>query len=203
MTIAPPSDQPLLLHIAPSWRITKNAQARNAYGSVAQEIVCAALKLTPIPINGNYECCFDAHSARHGYFEIKSVKRVGGKVVIYDWRMAKERDAGVELHYAILCHNVRRSDGRELVREFVESGLELLVLPAEQVHAVAAAQPLQKLMHIEQPGKRCGYNRAGYRDGYRNVPVRELRTLCSHVQHLHFHYVEHEAHALLATTKPF
>lgn len=199
MTIAPPSRQPLLLHIAPSWRITKNAQARNAYGSVAQELVCAALGITPVPINGNYECCFDAHHDEHGWVEIKSVKRTGGKVVIYDWRMAKEQASGVVLHYAILCHNVKGSDGRQLVREFVEGGLELIVLPAEQVHALAAAQPLQKLMRAERSGVRCGYNRKGYKDGYRNVPVSALRALCGQVRHLHFQYVGHDVHASLAT----
>src|SRR4051812_26775895 len=99
-SIAPASKQLSLLSVAPSYTITKNAQARNAYGTVAVEIVCAALNLLPIPINGNYAICFDAQDS-NGFYEIKSVHR-SGKVVIYDWRMEKEASVNVPLAYAIL-----------------------------------------------------------------------------------------------------
>lgn len=143
-TLARASAQLPLLSLAPRFNITKNAQARNAYGTVAAEIVCAALKLNAIPINGNCSICFDAESAGH-FYEIKSVK-CGGKVVIYDWRMEKERAANVPLSYAILCHNVRKSTGVNLAVEMMNSNLELIVLPAHVVHEAAARQPLHKLL---------------------------------------------------------
>lgn len=174
-TLARASAQLPLLSIAPRFNITKNAQARNAYGTVAAEIVCATLKLDAIPINGNYSVCFDAERNGH-FYEIKSVKR-GGKVVIYDWRMEKERAAKVPLSYAILCHNVRKSNGVNLAAEMLCSGLELLVLPAHVVHEAAARQPLRKLLRLALD-PRNGYTRAGYRDGYRNVPVKKLKALC-------------------------
>lgn len=174
MTIAPPDYQMQLLQVPPSFTITKNAQARNAYGTVASELVCAALGATPIRIHGGYEACFDAH-CNDTYYEIKSVKR-NGKVVIYDWRMGKEARSGVKLLYAILLHNVRGSDGRKLVSDFINGGLTLLVLPAASVHAVAARQQLRKLLQLSLD-PRNGYTRRGYKEGYRNVPVAALRTL--------------------------
>jgi hypothetical protein len=190
MTIAPPSSQLNLLTVAPSWQITKNAQARNAYGTVAQEIVCAALGLLPIPINGRYDCCFDA-ARGDTFYEIKSV-RAGGKVVIYDWRMQKEERAEVDLHYAILCHRVRGSDGRELVSAFAASGLTLLVLPATLVHAEARVCPLARMLKETPKSANAGYARKGYCDGYRNVPVAKLIELTRAPVPLPVRYAEFE-----------
>jgi hypothetical protein len=181
-TIAPPDSQLQLLNVIPRYRITKNAQARNAYGTVASELVCAALALNVIRINGNYSVCFDAE--RDGtYYEIKSVRRHGGKVVIYDWRMEKERESGVPLNYAILCHNVRRSNGARLVEEMIDGGVELLVVEACIVHALASEQPLREITS-RSTGPHCGYNRTGYKDGYRNVPVNFIRERLNHTSHV-------------------
>lgn len=175
LSIAPPSQQPLLLNVAPAWRLRSNAAARNAYGAVAQELVCAALDLTPIPINGNYDCCFDAWRAPETYYEIKSVRQ-GCKVVIYDWRILKEQNAGVDVLYAVLCHQVWGSDGTALVDEFIDGGLTCLLAPCTVVHALALAEPLRTLGN--------GYNRAGYKDGYRNLPVKALNAVLPHVSSL-------------------
>lgn len=176
MTIAPPDPQPLLLETAPSWLITKNAQARNAYGTIAQHLVCAALRLAPIPINGNYDVCFDAVSGST-YYEIKSVKAKSGKVVVYDWRMEKEAKVKVDVWYAVLLHNVRKSNGVRLLEEFIEGGLEMVVMPVGVVHEVARECAL--MMPKVGADPRMGYNRTGYREGYRNVPVQALRELCT------------------------
>lgn len=173
-TLARASRQLSLLSIPPRFSITKNAQARNAYGQIAQEIVCAALDLLPIPINGKCSICFDAERSGH-FYEIKSVKRTG-KVVIYDWRMEKERAAKVPLSYAILVHNVRGSDGHDLLREMLDSEPEILVVPASVIHELAQSYPLRQLQRPSSD-PRNGYNRTGYRDGYRNVPVKELKAL--------------------------
>lgn len=178
MTIAPPDYQMTLLSVAPSYRITKNAQARNAYGTVAAEIVCAALSLAPVRINGSYDACFDAFDTTTGlHYEIKSVKH-GGKVVVYDWRRAKEERAGDSLRYAILCHGVKGSDGRALADEMAASQLKLVMLPAADVHDVAARQPLRKLLKLALD-PRNGYARVGYAEGYRNVPVAALLALAT------------------------
>jgi hypothetical protein len=174
-SIARASRQLSLLDVQPRFTITKNAQARNAYGTIAADIVCKVLGLDPIPINGKCTICFDAERSNH-FFEIKSVK-ASNKVVIYDWRMEKERLAKVPLSYAILCHNVRCSSGKNLLDEMLESRLELLVLPASEVHALATASPLHKILTLALD-PRNGYTRPGYRDGYRNVPVSDLRKLC-------------------------
>lgn len=187
MTIAPPDYQMTLLSVTPSYHITKNAQARNAYGTVAAEIVCAALSLTPVRINGSYDACFDAYDdAAATHYEIKSVKH-GGKVVIYDWRRAKEASVGATLRYAILCHGVKGSDGRLLANEMATSKLKLIVLPASDVHAAAAAQPLRKLLKLALD-PRNGYTRVGYAEGYRNVPVAALLARTTHHSTIQCHY---------------
>lgn len=184
-TLAKPSTQSALLEVRPIFTIEKNAQARNAYGEAAAQIACAALRLDSIPIDGSKAICFDAQDPRDGrYFEIKSVKRVGGKVVAYDWRMKKEAGAGVPCSYAILCHAVRsHRDGATLFDAFAAGGLELLVVSLETVHRIAAAQPKQRIKKERiAAAPETGYNRKGYKEGYRNVPVRDLRDRCMHAE---------------------
>lgn len=173
MTIAPPDNQLVLLPTIPSWNITKNAQARNAYGSAAQEIVCATLQLTPIRVSGSYDVCFDAFGAGT-YYEIKSVKH-NGKIVIYDWRREKEVRAGVaSKKYAVLCHRAPKSNGKRLIQELTAAGLELFIMNAALIHELATRGPLHTLQSA-CPNPRSGYHRHGYKDGYRNVPVSALR----------------------------
>ncbi len=177
MTIARASTQLSLLQVQPCHRITSNAQARNAYGSAAQEIVCAALDLDPVPINGACSVCFDAQDKDGAMLhEIKSVKN-GGKVVCYDWRMTKEAGAGVLACYSILCHRVRGCrDGAELYRVFAAGGLELMILKLGTVHEIAREQPRNKIKATTpRPGVRMGYDRGGYKEGYRNVPTKALK----------------------------
>jgi hypothetical protein len=178
MTIARASGQGKLLDVPPRYRIDCNAQARNAYGAAAQEIVCEALCIEPIPINGNCAICFDAEN-RHTkeFYEIKSVKK-GGKVVVYDWRRKKEANAGVLVRYAILVHNVRGCrDGAQLFKAFAEGGVEIVVVDHTVVHALADQLPLQQIKteHARHAPGATGYNRKGYKDGYRNVPIRDIK----------------------------
>lgn len=175
LTIAPADRQITLISVPPSFNITKNAHARNAYGQVAQEIVCAALEARPVKINGKFDVCFDA-IAGNSYIEIKSVKRKG-KVVVYDWRRNKERQVmlrGYNVNYAILIHGVRCSNGKNLLDEFVRSNLTLFVVDARSVHEMCAELPLHTIKKVTYGSKRFGYNREGYIEGYRNVPVERL-----------------------------
>jgi len=188
MRIARATGQLSLLDTPPRFRLGSNALARNAYGAAAQEIVCSALKLEGIPINGNCEFCADAERRETGdFFEIKSVHR-SSKVVVYDWRMEKEASVSVPLTYAILAHNCRKvRDGAALLSAFAAGGLEILELPAREVHRVAFAEPLQTMKKSAATGNpRNGYSRKGYANGYRNCPVARLRALCREVGMLSF-----------------
>jgi hypothetical protein len=171
MNLAPACPQLSLLEVKPSFDIRGNAHARNVYGSAAQDIVCKALGLDPIPINGSYETCFDAERNRHP-FEIKSV-RSGSKVVVYDWRIAKEA-RHPDLQYAVFIHRVKAAtDFDDLIEQLTERPPRIAVTPATVIHALAAAEPLQTIKTISD-NPRAGYQRKGYRDGYRNVPVSKI-----------------------------
>lgn len=148
---------------------SSTASARTRYGEAAQEIVCTALELLPIKINGNFSTCFDAF--KDGiYYEIKSVKN-NGKLVIYDWRIKKEQDSTVTLHYAILMHNIKevRSD---IISAMCSSKLSILLVESAIIHKLALSCPL--IRHKTYKSKRNGYSRAGYKDGYRNLSVKSL-----------------------------
>lgn len=174
--LAPCCKQLPLLEVIPSGVILSNAHARNAYGCAIQELVCKTLDLYPIPINGNYAICFDAEGKDGQQYEIKSVHRQG-KVVLYDWRMKKEAGAGVPLLYAVLVHCVRGARSQaDLWRQIRETPCRLIVLPAETVHSVGTAYPLNTIKR-ESKNPRNGYTRAGYKDGYRNLPVSALAAL--------------------------
>jgi hypothetical protein len=181
MKIAFASKQIPLLTVPPSYTITSNAQARNAYGAAASEIVCAALELDPIAIDGSKEVCFDA--SRHGQnYEIKSVHQ-RSKIVVYDWRMEKEqrwmRETGENLRYAILAHNVRQHrDGATLVETLINKGLNLIVVKASVIHREAFQQKLNLVKIDSSKGPRHGYSRKGYQDGYRNLPCEHILKLC-------------------------
>ncbi len=151
---------------------TCTADARNAYGEAAQEIVVAALGLKPVRINGSYTTCFDAY--RDGvYYEIKSVK-AGGKVVCYDWRMEKEAASGVEVVYAILVHRIRYARV-DIVSVMSAQPLELYTIPAYILHEYASRCPLYASPKTDK--QRVGYTRTGYCDGYRNVTVKGFKDL--------------------------
>lgn len=172
-----------LLDLAPSLAIRNVAHARTVYGELAQVIACRALGLTPISIDGRCETCFDAErrdaaaaeAAR--FFEIKSVHR-RGKLVLYQWRMEKEaRFPG--LVYVLVVHQARCCQNMvELVAAYTR-GLELWLVPSPVIHAAANLAPLRQhaaatVAHAA-PCARNGHLRAGYVDGFKNVPLAGLR----------------------------
>jgi hypothetical protein len=170
-TFALPSRQINLLEVQPVFRIDGNAHARNAYGTAAQEIACAALQLDPIAIDGSKSICFDASDGIRPY-EIKSVHR-NGKVVIYDWRMEKEATVP-ESRYLLLRHSVRgHRDGHTLYQAFADSGLEAWLISTPTIHRIAQAEK-KRVMLSDSKDPRCGYNRKGYKEGYRNVGLNQF-----------------------------
>lgn len=179
LTIKRADRQLPLIPVWPIYNADSNATARNAYGQAAEDIVCAALGLRSIPIDGRYDVCFDAESPTGDFYEIKSCHERRGKVVIYDWRMKKEEAFYANLYYAILLHTIagERSD---ILRKMADKGCAILVLPASDVHAIAAVQPLNTVKFYSNP--RFGYSRKGYKDGYRNVPIDALLKLADHFE---------------------
>lgn len=175
LTIAPADTQMKLLDVLPVWNCTNNATARNAYGSAAQEIVCRTLPADPIPINGNFDVCFDARDL-NWYYEIKSVRR-SGKVVIYDFRIRKEAASGCPFKYAILVHNLIGAR-EDILKSMLKTGVEILIIDGAKVHEISKSCPLNKIQKVRSNRKTedyNGYTRAGYADGYYNVPVHALR----------------------------
>lgn len=189
--VAPPDLRRWLLQVEPEPRIASVAQARNAYGTAAQEIICALLDLLPVPINGSYELCLDAVSSDLSrWFEIKSVHVSSGKLVLYDWRLRKEQRSELDITYAVLLHKIRGHRGSGLFAAFASGGLTLLLVPGSVVWKLAPGYPLT----FPKPGScpRDGFARAGYAQGYRNVRVRDLLDLACPAEMLKTKLYEHE-----------
>jgi hypothetical protein len=182
MNLAPPDGQLELLDCPPTFDIKNNASARNAYGTAAQEIACAALALTPIRINGNYPVNFDA-KRDDIYYEIKSCHR-RSKVVLYNWRIEKERKAGVPFRYVIVSHNAPKiRDGGNLFGILNQRGIDIIVIEGWRIHALAIQQPLKKWF-CKDPEH--GSMRPGYREGYRCVPMKDILGCTTHIAHHDF-----------------
>lgn len=170
MSLAESSRQISLFNLCPTAKMGNNALARNAYGQLAQDVVCAVLRLNPIPIDGSKTVCCDAElDGQH--FEIKSVRR-GCKVVLYDWRMKKEGEAVPNLKYAILVHDNRKAESIAGMLETMKAKPPTLIIAdASQIHAWAKFCPLNIMKAGAKPS---GYTRPGYSEGYRNLPVTKL-----------------------------
>ncbi len=172
-----PTDAQLTLFYQPRvLNCTSTASARNAFGEAAQELVYQLLGVERIPIHGGYAVCFDGK--KNGmYYEVKSTRLSGGKVVAYDWRMAKEAESGVPLTYLLVCHSLRGTRA-DILKAMADGPVTFVSVPAEVVHRYA----LQcKLMHIKRNGRenaRNGYVRGGYNKGYRNLSVKALTEGC-------------------------
>lgn len=168
---APADHQLCLLDVLPVINCTSCASARNAYGNAAQEVVYRLLGVTPIRINGNYATCFDG--VKGGvYYEIKSTRLKSGKVVVYDWRIGKEQAAGVTLHYLLVCHSLQ-GHRADILGTMLRLPVVIYSLPAPVLHDWALRCPLQKLKR-DARNKREGYYRGGYKDGYRNLPLKQI-----------------------------
>jgi hypothetical protein len=171
LSIAPPDLQIPLLRIAPVYNCANNAEARNAYGSAAMEIVCSALELNPIRINGNFDVCFDAKKG-DDFYEIKSARR-GGKITLYDWRMKKEA-CGVKSFYAILVHNLIGCR-EDVLSKMILSSPMIIRVKTDLLHALAFSSPLHKIK--DGASKYAGYSRAGYADGYRSLSIKSVQSI--------------------------
>jgi hypothetical protein len=153
------------------------ASARNAYGQAAQELVWRLLGVRPVRINGGYAVNFDGwDERRREWVEVKSTYGRGrsGKVVVYDWRMGKERkveeeagESGGRVRYMIVAHDIK-GEREDIFQKMVDREVKVWSLPAAVVHEHALRMPLMAIKRVGK-SKREGYTREGYRDGYRNL----------------------------------
>lgn len=169
MTIAPVDKQLNLFYIPPMLNADSVGGARNAYGIAVQEIVVRQLNLNPIRTNGNFDICLDAE--KNGtYYEIKSCRKTG-KVVVYKWRLEKEQASGLTIQYVILVHNLKGAR-TDIFHQLNKAGFVIATLPLALVVELTKILPLRK--HKNYLGKRNGYSRKEYRDGYYNIPIKDV-----------------------------
>ncbi len=178
--VAPASGQLCWIWYPPRICCNTSAEARNAFGRAAELIACHVLSIQSIPINGAYQTCFDGwepgkYREPGKYIEIKSTKRVGGKIVLYDFRMKKEEAVAESVDYIIACHNIS-GERYDIVRAMLKNPLTLLRVPAQVIHAEARKTALHHINTVASEGwsERNGYEREGYRDGYRNLSLKLL-----------------------------
>lgn len=171
-------DVELFPDLIPDKPITRPGEARTRYGEIVNEIVNALLGLTDIPNSGSHDIVFDAW--RKGtFFEIKSLRK-GSKCPVYDWRVEKDEKAGVPLLYVIGVHRCKQQKSvGDVWRVMVDTLDELYVLPASVIGRLAMAEPLQTIgSHKTSSGERNGYQRKGYKEGYRNIPWEKISKAC-------------------------
>ena len=178
LKLARASKQLNLLACEPKFNVRSKGATRNAYGAAAQIIVCEAMGLWPIAIDGSCAINFDAEGVNDVFYEIKSVHQKS-KIVIYDWRMDKEANSGVVFKYVICAHQLRGERRGDRVIGRMAKGAELFVADGGLIHRLAKTQPLNRI-NTEAPatssGARNGYRRAGYKEGYRNLPLSLVRS---------------------------
>jgi len=167
----PTEVQGVLFEFLKDVQFDTSGAARNYYGAAVENVVCKALQLNPIPINGNYEINFDAFK-RDYFYEIKSV-RAKGKVVLYDWRMEKEKPFTNRLLYIFGVHQIKEARSiREIYKQLQSRGIKLVVNKAGYVHDKAMECPLKT---VAKTKNNIGYTRKGYEEGYRNLPIKGFR----------------------------
>lgn len=181
MKINDPKTEQLCFHsieVMPTIEFKNPGASRNYYGSAMEDLICSVLSLQSIPINGNYEVNFDAKDDKF-FYEFKSVKR-GGRSVLYDFRMEKEKPYVKTLYYVFGVHNAAGAKStKDLWGMFKSRGVTLLRIPAAIVHREALKEPLHRIKteRIRNASRRAGYARRGYRDGYRCLPLKNLLKL--------------------------
>ena len=162
--------QPCLLEVAPDVTFTEDAQARVHYGLIVEELVCAALDLIPLKINGKRDICFDAKS-KSTYYEIKSLA-YGSDSPIYGWRVKKEIESGHTVTYAFLEHKAKKCKGTLDLLDVlaVPGNTRLTLVDLNLLVEFRKSQPI-----AGTKGKpNSGYARGGYARGYRSVSPKKL-----------------------------
>ncbi len=170
-TVDRPAEQTRLFEEPDLIKFPTLASARTRFGDAAEEIACKALNLNRIPTDGRFDVCFDAQDNRGRFFEIKSVRQ-NSSIPLWNWRIEKDRKAGVPLYYIVVCHDTGGvKDTRELWAGLAETVREVFIVPLgimESFHSEGK--------HVTpKTFKEHGSMRKGYCDGYRLVAVKKLR----------------------------
>jgi len=181
-----------LFPVEPEVVLATQAAARNLYGNLCERIAVEALSLRRLKISGNFDACYDAQSKEGGLVEVKSVRR-SGACPIWSWRMQKDLTVaaeGEDVSYVFVAHNISGvSSSDELWKGLARTVKEIFVVPL----------PVMAEMHKSSPagGMRLGlggsgYDREGYRDGYRRVSMKSIRARSTRGQRLNFSLAGHE-----------
>lgn len=172
--------QPDLFDQAPTMKLKGAGHRRSHLGNIVEELVCRAMGWQRLKIDGTKKFCADAENSDKLPCEVKSVHcsaKMEGKAVIYDWRMKKEEEHAPRMAYAFFCYSATGQGKSKSLEQFLdrltESAPTIVLVPAWVVHRQAVSECklcIQKKPKTPQ-GKRPGYARAGYCEGYRNLPV--------------------------------
>lgn len=159
----------------PSREIAGTGQGRALSGDAMETAIHHLFNLTPGVINSTRAVNPDAYTPDDSPVEIKSLKH-GQKLIVYDWRSAKDP---IDTLYFIGIHKRPPSTNVSEIWEGLAATLrEVFIIPAPVIARLAALQPLRKINTTQTAsGDRNGYQRAGYREGYRNVPFSALRAI--------------------------
>lgn len=165
---------------APAMKLKGAGHRRSHLGNLVEELVCRAMDWQRLKIDGTKKFCADAANRDDLPCEVKSVHCSGkmeGKAVIYDWRMKKEAEHAPRMAYAFFCYSAAGQGKSKSLEQFLdrltESAPTIVLVPSWVVHRQAVSECklcIQKKPKTPQ-GKRPGYARAGYCEGYRNLPV--------------------------------
>lgn len=171
--------------------LANKASARTLYGSLCERIASEALGLRRLKISGNFDACYDAQGDAGKLFEVKSVKR-SGACPIWIWRMNKDKDvaaAGHDVSYAFVTHNFSGAESSEqLWHGLSKTVKEIFVVPLGVMAELHKDAPFGG-MKLGLGGS--GYDREGYRDGYRRVSVKTLRQRCGRRRRAEFAVAGH------------
>lgn len=150
------------------FEFSSNGAARTHYGAAVEEIVCHLLKLKPIDTDARFKYCFDAE--RDGvFFEIKSVRKSGGKCIVFVKRLENDENAGVPLQYVFAEHSVTGAkSNRELWERMSETLTVFRIVPGNLVREICSG--LKPKKHYTRPDHGCMQYR--YQKGYYTFPPR-------------------------------
>jgi hypothetical protein len=158
--------------------IKSGADARTRYGTAAEEVACALLHLRRLKISGNFTACYDAQDRARRLYEIKSVRR-GGSCPVWTWRIRKDKDVGRPVVYLFVLHDVKHApDTHDMWRQMSSTVRKILIAPLGVVEEAHAAGRLGGVN--TDKGPRNGFNREGYREGYRYVSMKFVESRLIH-----------------------
>ena len=175
----PPFVQMDLLSVCPDKQIHREGERRTRYGQVVEEVLTTVLPLDNIVNSGSYDAVYDAYW--NGWnCEIKSIN-VNGELIVYDWREKKDIAVvkqGEKLVYLLANHKCHKADSMRSIYEGMAATLtDVYVLSQPEVSRLLSGRPRRGIKTEIKGNKRHGYNREGYRDGYRTVPMKQIREM--------------------------